>query len=312
MGDRRAVSFAPPLSERAQARVALPFLLATLIWGSTWLVIETQLPYAPAAWSITWRFGLASVAMVAVALARGERLAIGRPAHMLAVIVGATQFTLNYLFVYAAEGHIASGLVALISALMIVPNALFGRAFLGQAVSRRFLIGSVIAVAGIVFLFGDALARTADPAGSIFAGVALSVAGALAASIGNVLQATRRARATTPSSLLAWSMAYGALFDAAYAWASIGAPRFSLAPVYLAGLLYLVVAGSAVAFSCYFHVIRVIGPARAGYVGVLIPTIAMALSTMFESYRWTVGAAAGVALTLGGLLVAIRARSPAR
>lgn len=306
------MTFAPPLSDRAQARVALPFVLATLIWGSTWLVVATQLSYAPAAWSVTWRFALASVAMLLVALARGERLGIGRNAHVLAAVVGGTQFALNYLLVYAAEGHIASGLVALISALMIVPNALFARAFLGQAVSRRFVTGSAIAVAGIALLFGDALARTVQPTGPIVAGVALSVAGALAASIGNVLQATRRARETAPASLLAWSMAYGALFDFAYAWGSAGPPRFSLAPAYLAGLLYLAIAGSAVAFSCYFHVIRVIGPARAGYVGVLIPGIAMALSTVFEGYRWTFGAAAGVALTLGGLLVAIRARSPAR
>lgn len=300
------------MTARAPAGVALPFALATLIWGSTWLVIEHQLPYAPAAWSITWRFVLASLAMVAVARGTGKSLRLGSAEHGLALIVGASQFTLNYLFVYAAEARIASGLVALLSALMIVPNTLFASAFLRHAVSRRFVAGSAVAIVGIAILFTHELVHAALPPGRILAGVAFSVAGLLAASVGNVLQGTRIAHRAAPSSLLAWAMAYGAVGDAVAAWAMDGPPRFSLAPAYLAGLLYLSVAGSAVAFSCYYAVIRAVGPARAAWVGVLIPVIAMALSTVFEGYRWSGAAAAGAALAVAGLALAIRARSPAR
>ncbi|MCP4027567.1 MAG: EamA family transporter, partial [Sphingomonas sp.] len=62
----------------------------------------------------------------------------------------------------------------------------------------------------------------------------------------------------------------------------------------------------------YFGVLRVIGPAKAAYSGVLVPVIAMCLSTLFEGYRWSLLAGAGAALVIGGLIIALRARRPAR
>ena len=61
-----------------------------------------------------------------------------------------------------------------------------------------------------------------------------------------------------------------------------------------------------------FGVIRVIGPAKAAYSGVITPVIAMLLSTVFEHYVWSALAAAGSLLVLGGLVIALRARRPAR
>ena len=303
-------AFGAPLPLRAQQRIALPFLICTLVWGSTWFVIGSQLHYVPGAWSIVYRFGLAGIAMFIVAASMRLRIALPAAGHGLAIIVGLTQFTLNYCFVYAAEERIASGLVALVSALLIVPNALFARAFLGQSVSRRFLVGSAVAIAGIALLFVDEIGRSSGDPHRILVGVLLSVAGLLAASVANVLQATQQARSLPPPSLLAWGMVYGTAIDLVYAWLSVGPPVFSGAPVYIAGLLYLAIVGSAVTFSLYFGLIRAIGPARAGYIAVLVPVIAMALSTLFEGYRWTVPAAAGAALTIAGLFVAMRARSP--
>lgn len=301
-----------PLPARVQAGVALPFLISTLVWGSTWFVITTQLAYAPAVWSIAWRFLLGAVAMFVVAAAMRAPLLLPRAAHGLALVVGITQFVVNYLFVYGAEAQIASGLVAIVSALLLVPNALFARAFLGQAVSRRFLIGSAVAIAGLALLFAHELGRDAADRSRVLLGVALSLGGVMSASTANVLQATQRARALPAPTLLAWSMAYGAIIDFGLACLTDWPPRFPLAPVYIAGVLYLALIGSALTFSLYFGLIRRVGPARAGYVGVLIPVVAMALSTMFEGYRWTATAAAGVTLALAGLLVAMRARSPAR
>ena len=66
---------------------------------------------------------------------------------MRAVAMGLFQFTGNYVFVYLAEQHLTSGIVALLVGLMLVPNAVLGWLLLGQQITRRFLIGSVIALA---------------------------------------------------------------------------------------------------------------------------------------------------------------------
>jgi len=81
---------------------------------------------------------------------------------------------------------------------------------------------------------------------------------------------------------------------------------------YWIGLLYLGIVASAVAFALYYRVIRAVGPAQAAYSSVLIPILAMAISTAVENYRWSALAAGGGVLALAGMAVALRAgRAPA-
>ena len=61
----------------------------------------------------------------------------------------------------------------------------------------------------------------------------------------------------------------------------------------------------------YFQLIRIIGPARAAYSSLVVPVIAMALSTAFEGYRWSTLAVAGGILALAGLALALRSTRPA-
>jgi len=75
---------------------------------------------------------------------------------------------------------------------------------------------------------------------------------------------------------------------------------FSLSTGYLVSLLYLSLFGSAVAFGCYLALIRRIGAARSAYSTVVVPIVALGLSTLFEGYEWTVAAVLGIILTLVG------------
>lgn len=75
---------------------------------------------------------------------------------------------------------------------------------------------------------------------------------------------------------------------------------------YVLSLLYLTVFGSVAAFTAYLLLIRQVGAQPAAYVGVSTPVIAMALSTIFEGYRWTPTAFAGVALAIAGNVMALR------
>ncbi len=103
-------------------------------------------------------------------------------------------------------------------------------------------------------------------------------------------------------------MAYGTAMNSGIALATAGPPVGDPRALYWAGVLYLGLVASALAFTLYFGVIRVIGPARAAYINVLTPVLAMAISTAFEGYRWSVMAAAGGLLAMGGLLIALQAR----
>ncbi|MCW1382393.1 EamA family transporter [Novosphingobium sp. KCTC 2891] len=292
-------------------RTIAGFALITLVWGSTWLVIKDQIGTVPPSWSVVWRFALAGTAMFVLAALRGEKLALGRAGQRLALLIGVLQFCLNFQFVYRAERFLTSGIVAVLFALLLVPNSLLARAFLGQRITRGFVAGSAIALAGIALLLLHEY-RLAPPGGQVPLGVALTLAGLISASGANVLQASAEARRHSPVALLAWAMLWGTLADVAVAWALHGPPQFEMRTGYFGGIAYLALLGSVLTFPIYSRLLRDLGPGRAAYSSVIIPVVAMLLSTLFEGYAWSLLAAAGSALAMLGLVVALKARSPSR
>jgi drug/metabolite transporter (DMT)-like permease len=289
-------------------RIFLPFMLVSLIWGSTWLVIRDQIHSVPAAWSVCYRFSVAAVGMFILARVMKLPIKLDRQGQRWAMLLGGLQFALNFNFVYAAEHHITSGLVAVLFALLIMPNAILGQWWLGRKVARSFWLGSAIATAGVTLLILREY-RIAPVGGTqVLIGTALTLTGVLCASISNVVQASSKVSYFPIVTMLAWAMLWGALANAAFAWTMHGAPVIEMRSGYFAGVLYLGVVGSVITFPLYFGLIREIGPGKAAYSSVFIPVVAMALSTVFEGYAWSPLAIAGAALAMIGLLIAMQAR----
>jgi drug/metabolite transporter (DMT)-like permease len=288
-------------------QIALPFVLVALIWGSTWYVITGQIHAVPPSWSIVYRFGIAAPAMFVVALAMRNPLSMSGRGHALALLLGLTQFCGNFNFVYRAEQHLTSGVAAVMFGMLMVPNALLARWWLGQAVTRRFLLGSAVAIAGVALLLVHE-AHVARLGGNVLLGVALALGGLMSASIANVGQATGTGRAQPMITLLAFSMLYGTLIDAALAFALAGPPVIPSTPEFWAGTAWLALAGSVVTFPLYWSIVRAIGPGRAAYNGVLVIVIAMFISTFVEGYEWSLLAVAGATLGTAGMIIALRAR----
>lgn len=285
--------------------VTFPFIIFTAIWGSTWIVIRGQLGTVPPQWSVAYRFIVAAIAMALVAVVKGESLKIGKRGIAAAAFLGFTQFCINFNAVYLAERHITSGVVATVFALLLIPATLMAWAFLGQRPTLRFVWSSLVAVAGIVLLFVHEIRQNPASAGQVIAGIVLTLLGMLGAATANVVQARPEIRRHPLFALLAWSMAAGAVIDAAIAWVMTGPPTFDNRPAYCAGVLYLALAASVLTFSLYYPVVRRIGPAKAAYSSVIVPIIAMGFSTWLEDYRWTPLTIAGALLALGGMAAAL-------
>jgi len=291
-----------------RGRVLAAFVALVMIWGSTWLVIKDQDGFASVGWDVVARFAVATVAMFALVLARRERVWLDRQGMGLAAAVGLFQFCGNFEFVYRAEGELTSGIVACIYAVLMVPNAVLARIALGTRVSGRFVVGSVVAMAGIATLLASE-ARHGGAQGSVALGVVLTVGGLLCASAANILQALPVGRRQPMATLVAWAMLFGTGCDVVVALAFDGPPPVVLAPRYWMGVGYLAVFGSVVTFPLYFGLIRSMGAGRAAYISVILPVVAMGLSTLFEGYRWTWLAGVGSAVVLAGLLVALSGKA---
>ena len=288
-------------------KVLIPFMLTGTIWGSTWFVITGQIADVPPAWGVFYRFMLATPALFVLAVVMGQRLRLNRAEHLLALGVGIAQFSGNFLFVYNAENHITSGIVAVMFALLMVPNAVFARAFIGEKVQPGFIGGSMVAIAGVAMLLVHEW-NAAPLGGNVGLGIVLAIGGMLAASIANVVQANPTGRGVPMVSFLAWAMVYGTLFDLAYALVTVGPPVVPQGWQFWAGTAYLAIIGSVVTFPLHYNLVRQIGAGRTAYNGIVTVCVAMGLSTLFEGYRWTWLTAMGAALALLGMGLALRSR----
>ena len=297
-----------PSGDRVDASIIIPFIIFTGVWGSTWIVIRDQIGTVPPQWSVAYRFIIAAVAMALVARWKGQSLRLDRGGLIAALVLGVSQFSINFNSVYLAERFITSGVVATVFALLLIPNSLLAWAFLGQKPTGRFLWAGLVAVAGVSLLFVHELRSSPLEPEAIAVGLAFTIAGLLGASAANVYQAGNEARRHPLLALLAWSMAIGALLDIALAFAVAGPPVIETRFGYWAGVFYLALFGSVLCFALYFPVVRKIGPGKAAYSSVLVPIIAMGLSTLFEDYRWSPLAIAGGVLALGGMLLALAGR----
>ena len=290
-----------------QPRVLIPFVLITIIWGSTWIVIKDQLGTVPPTWSVAYRFAIAGAAMFAYAAATGATLAIGWKGHVLAAVFGIPQFFLNFNFVYAAELYVTSGLVAVVFALLMVPNSALAWLFLKHKATVRFVVGSAVACAGVALLFVQEIRASPVSPREAATGIGFALLAVLSASAANIMQASARLRARPIASMLAWGMVYGTIANILVAWAWFGPPTVEARAGYWIGLVYLGLFASAAAFTLYFGIVRTVGPGRAAYSSLVVPAIAMAISTVAEGYVWTTLAVAGAVLAMLGMGIALKA-----
>jgi drug/metabolite transporter (DMT)-like permease len=281
------------------------FLGCVAIWGSTWLAITYQLGVVAPAASVTYRFLLASLLLFAFCRARRLRLGFPLRDHVWFALQGVPMFGASYVFVYDAEQHLVSGLVAVGYSASPLLGMLGLRLFFGTPITAPVAVGSALGITGItlVFLpeFSAVQAGERTTLGVVFTvlSVVMSTLGAMAAH--------RNHDAQIPVwQSMAWGMLYGAIFATVWTVAAGQSFAFSPTPAYVLSLAYLVVAGSILAFASYLTLLGRIGAARSGYIGVMIPIVALALSAAFEGFRWELATWVGVAVSIVGNVLILR------
>jgi len=280
------------------------FLTATAVWGSTWLAIKYQLGMVAPAWSVAYRFALAAALLAVWCVVTGRSMRFSARNHLFLAALGVTLFGLNYLCVYWAEQYVASGLVAVVFSTIVFMNPIGMRFAFGTPLRARTFVAATLGVAGIALLFLPEL-TAARSGGNAGLGVAFGLIGTVVASCGNMV-AMRNHNARIPTFPgTSWGMVYGALTAAIVAIAQGVSMSFDSSPAYLLSLAYLSVFGSIVAFGAYLTLLKRVGGGPSAFVAVSTPIIALALSTLFEGYRWTWIAALGVVLAVIGNCIAL-------
>ena len=281
-----------------------------LIWGSSWLGIKFQLGLVAPEVSVAYRFVIAAALLLGICLASGRSLRFSGRTHMFLALQGVPMFSINYMIFYVASDYLTSGLVAVTFSSIVAMNIVLGALFLGLPIRPRAVLGAALGMLGLGLVFWRDLAGFESSVAGL-AGLALALLATSFASLGNIA-AVRNHKAGVPVLQgTAIGMVYGAAFTLITCLAR-GLPfAFDPSPLYIGVLVYLAVLATVVAFLCYLTLLGRIGPDRAAYASVLLPVVALALSTVFEGYTWTWTAIAGLALVVAGnaIMLAKFARS---
>lgn len=273
-------------------------------------MIKFQLGVVPPQVSLTYRFAIAAVVLVGFGLALGRRLRISLRDVPAVAVQGIFMFSANYYFVYNGTQFVTSGLIAVLFTSLVLINLINERIFFGAPIRLPAIVAGCTSLFGIGLMFWPEI-RTLSLQDDTVKGIALVLTGAYMASLGNMAAIVNTRRRLPVVAVNAHGMALGALCSALFALYA-GQPFIvDWRLPYLGSLLFLAIPGTAIAFGFYLMLIERIGVAKATYTSVMLPVVALLISTIFEGYRWTGMAIAGLIIALIGNAIALSTKAPA-
>jgi drug/metabolite transporter (DMT)-like permease len=286
-------------THRPAWKILLAFAIIYFVWGSTFLAIRVGVREVPPFLLAAMRFSVAGIILYVWTIARGERSPSVRQwaaVSLLALLI----FVLDYGLLFWAELRIPSGVAAVmmatIPAFMSLSEIIFLRT---QRLTVRLALALVIGLGGVAVLVSRSLNLDGTPIDRLGA-VALIVA-AMCWSLSSTFARTLPLPPSKAMSSGAQMLAGGAFL--ALTSAALGEFRdfhpWAVSRGAWLSLLYLIVAGSIIAFTAYVWLIHHESPTKVGTYAYVNPVIAILLGYFLG------GEALGRRTILGTVLVLI-------
>lgn len=253
------------------------FAIIYFVWGSTFLAIRIGVREVPPFTLAAMRFLVAGGLIAAWIFIRGERRPAAREwgsAFLLAFLI----FVLDYGLIFWAEQRVPSGIAAVVMATIPLFTALSDITILRtQKLTFSLTIALAIGLLGVAALVSHSLLLPGNPIST--AGAAALLVAAVSWSVASAL--TRKL--PLPSSKVLSSgiqmLAGGVLLTMAAA--VLGEFRhfrpLEVSPAAWLALIYLIVAGSIVAFTAYVWLIHHESLTKVGTYAYVNPLVAVVL-----------------------------------
>ena len=273
----------------------IAYATVALVWGSTYFAIALGIGSFTPYGLMAWRFSAASLLALGLGRLMGEALPTRRDLLHLA-IVGAFLLAGANSLVGVAERYVSSGVAAILSALVPLGLALWGR----ERLDGRTLGGLVLGLAGVGILTNP-LQGAVDLRGVGILLLAVNLWGY------GTIHGRRHVKSTGLMTNVGVEMAAAALLCHGIALATGGYTHAPLTLRALSALGYLVLFGSVLGFTAYIYIAKVWSPAKMGTYAYLNPVVAVILGSAFLHEPFNARMALGMLVILGGVaLVQLR------
>jgi drug/metabolite transporter (DMT)-like permease len=301
------------VTHRPAWKTLLAFAIIYFVWGSTFLAIRVGVREVPPFLLAAMRFLVAGLVLYGWTIARGERSPSVRQwtsAALLAVLI----FVLDYGLLFWAEQRVPSGIAAVMMATIPVFMALSEIVFLRtQKLTVRLALALSVGIGGVAVLMSRSLNLGGVPIDR--AGAIALIVAAMSWSVSSAL--TRKL--PLPDSKVMSSgaqMLAGGVFLALTA-AALGEFRnfrpWTVSRGVWFALLYLIVAGSIVAFTAYVWLIHHESPTKVGTYAYVNPVVAVLLGHFLGGEALGLRTIVGTVFVLIGVvaIATTRAKKPA-
>jgi len=282
----------------------LLFIITLICWSPTWYVIKFQLGYVDPLVSVFYRFFIAAIIIFIYLIYKKKNLRFSLNHHIWFLLFGICLYSLNYIFFYLSNTYLISAFPAIVFSTIIIMNILGDSFYFKKKPSLKTLIGSTIGMIGIAIIFNDEIFNFTLSNGR-HVGLFLALLGTFLASTGNMVHQRNLNNNLASMPSIAYSMLYGSLVTLLITQIKGTELLFDYSFSYIASLAYLTIIGSIFAFIFYLKLLEKVGAGRAGYVGALMPVLALLISTVFENLEWQTDLIVGLPILIIGAVLVI-------
>ncbi len=282
----------------------LLFVLTLFCMSPTWYVIKFQLGHVDPLVSVFYRFITASVLIFIYLLIKKKNLKFSINHHIWFLLFGICLYSINYVFFYLSNTYLISAFPAVVFSTVIIMNILGENFYFKKKPSIKTLFGATIGMLGIAIIFNDEIFNF-NLSNGTHIGLLLALLGTFFASTGNLVYQRNLNHNFPLIETLAYAMLYGSLVTFLITQIKDTELLFEYSFEYIISLSYLSIVGSIFAFIFYLKLIEKVGPGRAGYVGVVMPVLALLISTVFENLEWDTDLIIGLPILIIGAVLVI-------
>tara|TARA_B100000745_G_C20114835_1_gene381614 strand:- start:179 stop:1033 length:855 start_codon:yes stop_codon:yes gene_type:complete len=277
--------------------------LVICFWSPTWYVIKFQLGTVDPVLSVAYRFFIAALILFFFTIITKRKISFKLQDHFWFFLLGINLFSLNYILFYIANLYLISGIVAVCFSALIFMNILNERIFFQIKATYKTYLASMIGLLGLFIIFNKEIIGFTY-SNKVHYGILLGIIATYFASLGNIISLRNSKNNLPIISTLSYAMLYGSIFTFIVSVILNKEIIFDISFSYITSLLFLSFVGSVLAFTLYLKLIEQIGAGRAGYIGAIIPVVALIISTYFENLAWNQSIIFGLfLLILGAVLV---------
>jgi drug/metabolite transporter (DMT)-like permease len=295
---------APPNFARGSTtrRIGIVFLIVTATgWALGWSAIKVLLQTWPPLFARGLAGVVASIGLAAFALSRGESLKVPRVAFPRLAFAAFTN-----VFAWMGFSSLSIRWVSVPEAILLVFTmpiwaTLFAWPLAAQPPTARSIMALLLGLAGVVVLLSG---QDFSAANGAALGVAFALGAAVLFALGGVLNGAPQP--LPPFAGVAWQVGLGCL--PMVALGLVERPILSaMTPVGLGMFAYTAVIGMGVCYLTWFATLRRLPPATASVGILLVPLIGIVSSALLIGEPLDLRELLAVALTLGGVTLALSA-----